>query len=98
MSDEKNLGNRTYEIGQKWSLQRPYVDPIAETEIGFSVPLSFDKAFLFPLQPQAGLEITVDHFDNHQCPVCTIRLSKSARYCSNCGICLKVDMTFENSW
>ncbi len=101
MSDEKYVGADTSsQINEKWSVPGTQSD-FASTPMGRELqmePLGFGKALLFPPDRIANMGKLFDHVSYVQCPICRSRMSNSARYCSDCGLCLKPDKSYENSW
>ncbi len=99
MSDEKKISESiAFEVMETWSVPGSYArgEPVRpESILG---PLCFSRALLFPVERVRALDLIVESIDYLQCPVCRIRTTKAARYCSNCGSMLNPDQSYENSW
>ncbi len=99
MSDEKKIGeSQTFEVMGTWSVPESYTRTEPLRPESFREPLGFSQALLFPIERVRQLDLIVETVDYVQCPVCRIRLTKSAKFCSDCGSRLNSDRSYENSW
>ncbi len=97
MSDEKKIReSQMFEVMGTWSV--PYERPELARPQSIREPLGFSRVLLFPLEKSRPFDHMIESIDYVQCPVCRTRLTKSARYCSNCGSRLNPDRSYENSW